>query len=92
MSLPDIIGLLGVASMVIAFTLFQLQKIQGGTLYSSMNAFGSICVLYSLVYDFNMSAFIMESIWLVMSLYGIIILVKDTKWFADVTSALNTLV
>ena len=33
---------------------------------------GAACVLYSLLFDFNLSAFIIEAVWLLISLLGLV--------------------
>ena len=37
-----------------------------------MNAVGALFVLVSLLYAFNLSAFLMELAWLIVSVYGIL--------------------
>ena len=39
--------------------------------YSILNALGAFFVIVSLMYEFNMSAFIVEAFWVGISLYGI---------------------
>ena len=41
-----------------------------GFLYTLANAVGAALILYSLVFDFNLSAVIIETSWLAISLYG----------------------
>ncbi len=68
----DWAGLLGVALTLLAFFLLQAARVRGdGLPYQLMNAFGAFAVLISLGYAFNLSAFIMEFLWLVISVYGI---------------------
>ena len=40
--------------------------------YQLMNAFGAVLVLVSLLYAFNLSAFLMELAWLAVSIYGML--------------------
>jgi hypothetical protein len=37
-----------------------------------MNTIGAILILISLYYDWNLASFVMEVIWLSLSLYGVI--------------------
>jgi hypothetical protein len=37
-----------------------------------MNAIGAVAVLLSLLYAFNLSAFVLEALWLAISIYGIV--------------------
>jgi hypothetical protein len=69
----DWAGLLGVALTLLAFYLLQAGKVRGDGLgYQLMNAFGAFAVLLSLLYAFNLSAFVLEGLWLVISIYGIV--------------------
>jgi len=68
----DTAGLLGVALILLAYFLLQAGRMHGHTLsYQLMNAFGALLVLVSLLYAFNLSAFLMELAWLAVSIYGI---------------------
>jgi len=68
----DIIGLLGVTLIVITYLLLQLDKIDAkSSLYSILNIFGSLFVLISLIKNWNLSAFLIEFFWLLISFYGL---------------------
>jgi hypothetical protein len=68
----DWAGLLGVAMTLIAFYLLQAGRMRGDGLgYQLMNALGAFAVLLSLLYAFNLSAFVLEGLWLGISIYGI---------------------
>ena len=70
---PDLVGLFGVVILLIAYVLLQIHVWSArDALFSFANAVGSAMILYSLYYDWNLSAFIMETIWVVMSVYGMI--------------------
>ncbi|MBS0558252.1 MAG: hypothetical protein JSR27_12635 [Proteobacteria bacterium] len=69
---PDAVGLLGVVLVLLAYFLLQAGRLHGNGLpYQLLNATSAILVLVSLLYAFNLSAFLMESAWLVVSIYGI---------------------
>jgi hypothetical protein len=69
----DWAGLLGVAMTLVAFYLLQAGKLRGdGLTYQLLNAFGAFAVLLSLLYAFNLSAFVLEGLWLLISIYGIV--------------------
>jgi hypothetical protein len=69
----DIAGLAGVAVMLWAFFLLQAAKLHGHSFaYQLMNALGAGAVLLSLMHDFNLSAFVIETCWVVISVYGMI--------------------
>lgn len=67
-------GLVGVALVLLAFFLLQARKLNGnGTIYQLMNGLGALGVLLSLVFgQFNLSAFLLEAAWLLISIYGIV--------------------
>ncbi|MBS0486529.1 MAG: hypothetical protein JSS13_04250 [Proteobacteria bacterium] len=68
---PDAIGLLGVALILIAYYLLQIGRMRGNALpHQLLNAAGAALILVSLLYDFNLSAFLMELAWLLVSIYG----------------------
>jgi hypothetical protein len=69
----DFAGNVGVALMVVAYLLLQAEKVRSTDLnYSLMNGTGALLVLISLFYRFNLSAFLVESFWLLISIYGLI--------------------
>ena len=68
----DWAGLFGVASILLAYFLLQAGRMRGDALpHQLMNAAGALLVLLSLLYAFNLSAFVMEAAWLAVSIYGI---------------------
>jgi paired small multidrug resistance pump len=69
----DLAGLIGVVLIVIAYLLLQLNKLPSSApSYSLMNALGALLVIVSLLYSFNLSAFLMEAFWFLISLFGLI--------------------
>jgi hypothetical protein len=69
----DWAGLISVALTLLAFLLLQAGRIRGDGLgYQLMNAVGAVAVLLSLLYAFNLSAFVLEALWLGISIYGIV--------------------
>lgn len=69
----DLIGNIGVALIIITYFLLQLGRMNSASyLYSTLNALGALFVIISLMYEFNMSAFIVEAFWVGISLFGII--------------------
>lgn len=68
----DIIGLIGVVLIVVAYLLLQLEKLPSSApSYSLLNAAGAFLVMVSLFFDFNLSAFLMEVFWFLISLFGL---------------------
>ena len=69
----DFAGNVGVALMVAAYLLLQMGKLRLNDLsYSLVNVIGAALVLISLLYSFNLSAFLVEVFWLLISLFGLI--------------------
>ena len=69
----DIIGFFGIAMIVGTYFLLQIERLRSdGLIYSLLNGFGAICVIFSLLFAFNLSAFLLEAFWVVISLIGII--------------------
>ena len=68
----DFLGNVGVLLILLSYLLLQMKKIKSQSMYYSlMNATGALLILVSLYYNFNLSAFIMEFFWLLISLYGL---------------------
>jgi hypothetical protein len=68
----DLVGNVGVLLMVIAYLLLQMEKLSSAALsYLLLNTVGAILVIISLTFRFNLSAFLMEAFWLLISLYGL---------------------
>ena len=68
----DLVGNVGVLLMVIAYLLLQLEKRSSSAVsYLLLNAVGATMVMISLKFRFNLSAFLMEAFWLLISLYGL---------------------
>ena len=68
----DIVGNIGVGLIIITYLLLHMGRMNSASyLYSSLNALGAFFVIISLMYEFNMSAFIVEAFWVGISLFGI---------------------
>src|SRR5437773_10022272 len=68
----DLVGNIGVLLMVVAYLLLQLEKLSSSALsYLLLNAVGALLVIISLKFRFNLSAFLMEAFWLLISLFGL---------------------
>ena len=71
----DLVGNIGVFCILVTYLMLQLERILvTSLLYSSLNVLGAGMVVFSLLYDFNLSAFVIESAWLLISLLGV------TRW------------
>jgi hypothetical protein len=72
LTLTDLIGILGVFIIIVAYMLLQLEKMDAKDLsFSALNSFGALLIIISLLYDWNLASFIMEFTWMMISLYGI---------------------
>ena len=73
----DLAGFIGVLLIVIAYLLLQLDKLPSSSLsFSFLNAAGSLLIMLSLIFKFNVSAFMIEVFWFLISLIGL------SKWLA----------
>lgn len=68
----DLAGFIGVLLIVVAYLLLQLNKLPSSSpKYSLLNAGGALLIIVSLIFAFNLSAFIMEVFWFLISLVGL---------------------
>ena len=69
----DWIGMLGTLMVLAAFFLLQAGRLSGtGITYQLLNLFGAGGVLVSLLGKFNVSVFLLELTWVLISAYGIV--------------------
>ncbi len=69
----DFIGNLGVAVIILSYLALQLERVDSRSyLYSMANGMGAVLVLVSLLVEFNLSAFIIETFWVLISIFGIV--------------------
>ena len=68
----DWVGLAGTASVLLGFFLLQAGKLHGqGIVFQLLNLVGALGILVSLYGKFNLSVFLLEGIWALISGYGI---------------------
>ena len=68
----DLAGFIGVLLIVVAYLLLQLDKLPSSSpRYSLLNAGGALLIIVSLIFAFNLSAFIVEVFWFLISLLGL---------------------
>ncbi len=66
------VGIVGVIIILMAYFLLQSKRIASeGVFYSLMNLIGASLVLYSLIIDWNTPAVIMETVWIVISVFAL---------------------
>ena len=70
--LLDFVGNVGVVMLMVTYLLLQLNRIRSDDLaYSLLNALGASFIVVSLLVNFNLSAFLMEVFWVLISFIGI---------------------
>lgn len=68
----DFVGISGVALILIAYFLLQIEKLSGqGLGYLLLNATGAVLILVSLSQTFNLASFVIEICWLAISVMGL---------------------
>lgn len=69
----DFVGLAGVVFVVGAFFLLQADKLDAHSIgYQLANLFGALFILLSLRYAPNLSAILLQLVWIAISLFGIV--------------------
>lgn len=69
----DVLGTTGVILIVASYFLLQIGRMRSDSLtYSAANAVGAALILFSLLFEFNVSAFLIELFWLLISLIGLV--------------------
>lgn len=72
MTIPDLIGLCGVALILIAYFALQTERLSSEDWrFSAINGLGAILIMISLYFTFNLASFVIEIFWLIISLYGL---------------------
>jgi len=55
-----------------AYFMLQIDKIDPkGLSFSLLNTLGSIMIFYSLMYNWNLASVLIESFWIMISVYGV---------------------
>ena len=71
-SFVDLLGNAGVVMLIISYLMLQLGKLSSnGLTYSLLNLFGAALIIVSLFANFNLSAFVIEVFWVLISSVGI---------------------
>tara|TARA_R110002074_G_scaffold224120_2_gene395334 strand:+ start:2650 stop:2901 length:252 start_codon:yes stop_codon:yes gene_type:complete len=73
MTLPDFIGYIGVALLIVTYALLQTDRIDPkGFWYSFNNMIVAVLVTVSLLYTMNKASMVIEVFWFIISVYGLI--------------------
>lgn len=70
--IADALGLLGSAVFVVAFMYVNAARNLNKRLYNAANLLGSILLLVSLSVHFNLAATVLESVWGLIALVGLV--------------------
>lgn len=77
----DFLGNIGVLLILTAYLALQTEKIVSHSImYSLLNGIGAFLILVSLYFNFNLSAFVIEFFWLIISGYGLYRNLKKKKY------------
>ncbi|GLQ23972.1 hypothetical protein GCM10007853_18460 [Algimonas ampicilliniresistens] len=73
MSFPDLIGLIGVALILVAYWGVQTDRLPAADWrFSAINGLGALLIMVSLYFTFNLASFVIEVFWLIISGYGLL--------------------
>ena len=76
----DFVGGSGAVILLATYFLLQINSISAKSLrYSILNGIGATLILISLSQEFNLSAFVIEASWLVISIIGAIVSIAEMR-------------
>ena len=79
-AVSDFVGFVGTGLIIAAYLMLQTKRMSSEQVsYSVLNLVGALCILYSLTFKFNMSAFLVELFWVGISLVGIVRWARSTQ-------------
>lgn len=68
----DLVGTAGVCFILLCFFMLQIGKMHSQQLsYILLNMLGASLILFSLYFEFNFSAMLIEGVWVIISLIGL---------------------
>ena len=74
------IGILGMLIILFAYFMLQLTRWQPhAPRYLCANILGSLCLIASLIWSWNLPLFLLQCTWILISGYGLIKYYKDSK-------------
>lgn len=79
LDLPNIIGLIGSALMVVAYAYSNIAKTLNFTLFNLLNLVGSLLLIGSLTVHFNLASMALEIVWAIIALAGLVIAIRKGK-------------
>ena len=76
----DVLGIIGVIAINISYFLLSTGKLQADNwIYPFANCIGALLIVLSLLIEWNLSAFLMEGGWVLISFYGLMKSLKSRK-------------
>ncbi|WP_454886894.1 CBU_0592 family membrane protein [Sphingomonas oryzagri] len=78
-TLATVIGLIGSATFIVAFAYANVAKAMDKRLFNAMNLVGAILLLISLSVDFNLPSVVLESVWGIIALIGLIAAMRGNR-------------
>ncbi len=86
----NIVGVIGVILVLYAYLMLQLGRMRHrGMWYSLLNTVGSLFILYSLFFFWNLASCVIEVAWLIISIYGLIKAFRTRKNGNDVVKEIH---
>lgn len=78
--IADILGVAGALCVVLAYSLLQFEKVTPRTYtYNLVNLAGALLLFVSLLINFNLGSFIIEIVWISVSIYGLYQTYKESN-------------
>jgi hypothetical protein len=74
-----IVGLIGSATFIAAFAYANVSPAMDKRLFNAMNLVGAILLLISLSVDFNLPSVVLESVWGIIALIGLIAAIRGNR-------------
>lgn len=68
----ELVGMVGVCAFLIAYFMLQTERLKANSAaYLLLNLAGALMVMFSLVFKWNLPAFLLEAAWALISIYGL---------------------
>lgn len=73
MIFADILGMIGIACVLTCYFLVQAERMSATSVqYQVLNMLGCVLILVSLYYSFNLPSAIIQVVWFLISLFGLV--------------------
>lgn len=71
--LAQTIGLIGVAIQLVAYWLLASSRLSNNDIrYPIINIVGTSCIVFSVLYQWNLPSFVSQVVWITISLIGLV--------------------